>query len=459
MALRAGSRVVGCPGLVVGMEEKEVELLFEQLWHIPQHLDKPAPRREEDIKCKQDATVRSTTLPPPLPPDRLEICYLGVEEAEVVDLELQEEDMADRGLGGCGEPGHFKQSCDKKGFCFICKATNHPVEECRVIKRPPQIAKYIGSAATGLGFFHIEIPDDVVVNPVATTKNYGLVLTEKGNITKSKLVKEFAGRACYGVAEDPPPPSDDNGGRGNEDQANGRQDGMETDISAPAGNASVSSNSVTPNASSPGHVVRRVAAGGDDVKEYVSGSEIYDMLLKKGCIADDGRFVRNSGSNEVGESVREEVQMFLMEDQEHMSCQQRIALEGENMDTKVQEVALPEEIMPSFEKIDMEIEEKTDGQGRTRENKVWGPVQATRQSSRVDISMNVMEKAMEYKRRSNLDEPNKKMKGIIQSNAFQSLDVDDLGAMARNVGIDISVISSSFKMVQNTASVCGIGEK
>jgi hypothetical protein len=35
IALRAGSRVVGSPRLVAGMEEKEVELLFEQLWHIP----------------------------------------------------------------------------------------------------------------------------------------------------------------------------------------------------------------------------------------------------------------------------------------------------------------------------------------------------------------------------------------------------------------------------------------
>jgi hypothetical protein len=60
---------------------------------------------------------------------------------------------------GCGEPGHFKQSCDKKAFCFICKATTHSVEECPMIKkRPPQIATYIGTAATGLGFFHIEIP-------------------------------------------------------------------------------------------------------------------------------------------------------------------------------------------------------------------------------------------------------------------------------------------------------------
>ncbi|KAM0839855.1 hypothetical protein ACQ4PT_060046 [Festuca glaucescens] len=100
MAMRAGSRVVGCPGLVVGMEEKEVELLFEQLWHIPQHLNKPAPRREGDIKTKPAARVRRSPPPPPLPPDRPRICYLGVEEAEVVDLELEEDTMADRGRGG-----------------------------------------------------------------------------------------------------------------------------------------------------------------------------------------------------------------------------------------------------------------------------------------------------------------------------------------------------------------------
>jgi hypothetical protein len=41
-------------------------------------------------------------------------------------------------------------------------------------------------------FFHIEIPD-VVANHVATTKNYGLVLIEEGNITKLELAKEFAG--------------------------------------------------------------------------------------------------------------------------------------------------------------------------------------------------------------------------------------------------------------------------
>jgi hypothetical protein len=46
MVTRAGSTVVGCPPLNVDEEEKEVELLFEQLWHIPQHLNKPTKRRE-----------------------------------------------------------------------------------------------------------------------------------------------------------------------------------------------------------------------------------------------------------------------------------------------------------------------------------------------------------------------------------------------------------------------------
>jgi hypothetical protein len=42
--------------------------------------------------------------------------------------------------------------------------------------------KYVGSAATGLGFYHIEIPE-VVVNLVASTKNCGVVLVGGGEIS------------------------------------------------------------------------------------------------------------------------------------------------------------------------------------------------------------------------------------------------------------------------------------
>jgi hypothetical protein len=64
---------------------------------------------------------------------------------------------------------------------------------------------------------------------------------------------------------------------------------------------------------------------------------------------------------------------------------------------------------------------------------------------------------MEYKRRINLDEPNKTMKVIIQSSAFLSIDVEDLESMARNVGIYIFAITSSCKISQNINSVCGVG--
>jgi hypothetical protein len=83
------------------------------------------------------------------------------------------------------------------------------------------------------------------------------------------------------------------------------------------------------------------------------------------------------------------------------------------MDIAGLETALPDEILPSFDKSDKEEEENTENQGKTRKRKVWGPVQATRQSSSVDRSMNVMKKTIEYKKRNNLEEPTKKMKGIM----------------------------------------------
>jgi hypothetical protein len=36
----------------------------------------------------------------------------------------------------CGVPGHHQATCSKPAMCFICKATNHVVENCPVRKRP-----------------------------------------------------------------------------------------------------------------------------------------------------------------------------------------------------------------------------------------------------------------------------------------------------------------------------------
>jgi hypothetical protein len=53
------------------------------------------------------------------------------------------------------------------------------------------MAKYIGSAATGLGFYHIETPE-ISVNPISSTKNCGVVAVEEGEISKEELAKEFS---------------------------------------------------------------------------------------------------------------------------------------------------------------------------------------------------------------------------------------------------------------------------
>jgi hypothetical protein len=77
----------------------------------------------------------------------------------------------------CGEPGHHQAACGRTPMCFICKATTHLVDECPVKKRPHQLAKYVGSGAPGLGFYHIEMLE-TVINPVGSTRNCDNVIIE-----------------------------------------------------------------------------------------------------------------------------------------------------------------------------------------------------------------------------------------------------------------------------------------
>ena len=92
---------------------------------------------------------------------------------------------------GCGEPGHAQISCTKPAACAICKMVTHAADDCPVRKRPHKVAKYVGSAASGLGYFKIDIPD-VNGQHLGNLRNIGLALIEPGEITKEELAKEFA---------------------------------------------------------------------------------------------------------------------------------------------------------------------------------------------------------------------------------------------------------------------------
>jgi hypothetical protein len=107
--------------------------------------------------------------------------------------------------------------------------------------------------------------------------------------------------------------------------------------------------------------------------------------------------------------------------------------------------------MPAFD----DLLKNREAQGAGKKQKMaWGPVQPIRQSDRIDRSKNVMDKAMELKEKKNTLGAATKMTGIIKSNTFNVLQVDELSDMARKIGIhvdttavDDTVDSDSFGSV------------
>lgn len=91
----------------------------------------------------------------------------------------------------CGEPGHHKSQCPQPPSCFICEMVTHKVDDCPVRKKPRNNAKYVGSAATGLGYFKIDVPD-VNEQHVVNRKNVGIVYIEAGQVTKEELAQNLS---------------------------------------------------------------------------------------------------------------------------------------------------------------------------------------------------------------------------------------------------------------------------
>lgn len=91
----------------------------------------------------------------------------------------------------CGIPGHHQANCAKPKICFICKSSEHAVDLCPVRKQGHASARFLGSAASGLGFYYVEIPD-VADQIMVDVSNYGKVYIDTGEILKEELIKEPA---------------------------------------------------------------------------------------------------------------------------------------------------------------------------------------------------------------------------------------------------------------------------
>jgi hypothetical protein len=95
----------------------------------------------------------------------------------------------------CGELGHFVGICEKSKVGFICSIPGYYMTTYPIWKKEQPIAAYMGSAGTGLGFYHIELPE------LQTTRwfnisNCGVVVIKRGSISLVELEKELSEIFC-----------------------------------------------------------------------------------------------------------------------------------------------------------------------------------------------------------------------------------------------------------------------
>uniref|UniRef100_A0A8I6Y4X1 CCHC-type domain-containing protein n=1 Tax=Hordeum vulgare subsp. vulgare TaxID=112509 RepID=A0A8I6Y4X1_HORVV len=96
----------------------------------------------------------------------------------------------------CSWPGHYVGNCVEPKGCFICSGT-HNVNNCIAWARLQPTVEYFGSAAVGLGFYHIDIPVAAESNWL-NYKNCAVLKVLKGEVSASDLIVQLNGIFCKG---------------------------------------------------------------------------------------------------------------------------------------------------------------------------------------------------------------------------------------------------------------------
>lgn len=94
----------------------------------------------------------------------------------------------------CSWPGHYVGNCIESKKCFIC-CGNHNVNNCGAWAKPQPTATYFGSAAAGLGFYHIDTPV-AAESSWLNYKNCDVLKVVKGEVSASELVLQLNGIFC-----------------------------------------------------------------------------------------------------------------------------------------------------------------------------------------------------------------------------------------------------------------------
>ncbi|KAK1667203.1 hypothetical protein QYE76_055362 [Lolium multiflorum] len=264
---------------------------------------------------------------------------------------------ADTICEGYGEPGHLKAACSKGACCFICKASNHAVDDCPVLKRPHQIARYIGSSANGLGFYHIEAPETGKVSSTTVLRWLGwkysaeipieFLLADCLNFHGKLFQLQFTAETPIAIGVQREVLTWQDSGNAGGGLGNGTNN-MDTDGRSEANRNTTNSQSsgcsnqqVEIGNASHGRQVTLLTA--DTSEEGVlPGSEVYKLLMEKGAIGTDGQFIWDDYSN-ADEGVKSEVTSFWNEDD--LSFAERMEEDA------AEQLHLPEDIMLAFDDV------------------------------------------------------------------------------------------------------------
>jgi hypothetical protein len=85
--------------------------------------------------------------------------------------------------------GHFSSDCKEPKLCFICQTSSHVGRECPEWNKPLESVQYLGSAAQGLGFFHVNVSEEANKSGYMKFMENCVVLTvEEGEIAEKEIV-------------------------------------------------------------------------------------------------------------------------------------------------------------------------------------------------------------------------------------------------------------------------------
>jgi hypothetical protein len=128
-------------------------------------------QRQEEVKPKEDIILQPEDNP--------------IEESDK---------MSKVTCFNCAEWGHFSTDYKAPKLCLIYETVDHVGRNCPEWEKPMEFALYLGSAAQGLGFFHVEVQEEENKGGYLKFLDNCAVLTiEEGEIEVAEIIENLQG--------------------------------------------------------------------------------------------------------------------------------------------------------------------------------------------------------------------------------------------------------------------------